>query len=196
SDRVKKPDISIDPKTVDWKRWLGSAKDQPFDPYRLAGGNWRWFWDFGGGIFTDLMVHFLDVAHWYLDVDHPATAVSIGDQFTSQGVWETPDTVQTLMRYPDKEAQIYFEGTFVSARNAAMAEFMGTEATLYIDRGRYEVIPERRSKLKPSELILGDGPRGADFYNKPDGELLHLTNWVDSIRTRKQPRCPAEIGRA
>jgi len=194
TDRVKKPNLSIDPKSVDWKRWLGSAKDQPFDPYRLAGGNWRWFWDFGGGIFTDLMVHFLDVAHWYLDVDHPATAVSIGDQFTSQGVWETPDTVQTLMRYPDKEAQIYFEGTFVSARNAAMAEFMGTEATLYIDRGRYEVIPERRSKLKPSELILGDGPRGADFYNKPDGELLHLTNWVDSIRTRKPPRCPAEAG--
>jgi len=194
TDRVKKPNLSIDPKSVDWKRWLGNAKDQPFDPYRLAGGNWRWFWDFGGGIFTDLMVHFLDVAHWYLDVDHPATAVSIGDQFTSQGVWETPDTVQTLMRYPDKEAQIYFEGTFVSARNAAMAEFMGTEATLYIDRGRYEVIPERRSKLKPSELILGDGPRGADFYNKPDGELLHLTNWVDSIRTRKPPRCPAEAG--
>ena len=194
TDRVKKPNLSIDPKSVDWKRWLGNAKDQPFDPYRLAGGNWRWFWDFGGGIFTDLMVHFLDVAHWYLDVDHPATAVSIGDQFTSQGVWETPDTVQTLMRYPDREAQIYFEGTFVSARNAAMAEFMGTEATLYIDRGRYEVIPERRSKLKASELILGDGPRGADFYNKPDGELLHLTNWVDSIRTRKQPRCPAEAG--
>lgn len=194
SDRVKKPNISIDPKSVDWKRWLGNAKDQPFDAYRLSGGSWRWFWDFGGGIFTDLMVHFLDVVHWYLDLDHPASAASIGDQFMSQGVWETPDTVQTLMRYPDQETQVYFEGTFVSARNAAMAEFMGTEATLYIDRGRYEVIPERRSKLKASELIIGDGPRGADFYAQPDGELLHLTNWIDSIRTRKKPLCPAEAG--
>ncbi|MCE9529343.1 MAG: Gfo/Idh/MocA family oxidoreductase [Planctomycetales bacterium] len=194
SDRVKKPNLTIDPKSVDWKRWLGNAPDQPFEPYRLSGGNWRWFWDFGGGIFTDLMVHFLDVAHWYLDLDHPASAVSIGDQFTSQGVWETPDTVQTLMRYPDQETQVYFEGTFVSARNAAMAEFMGTEATLYIDRGRYEIIPERRSKLKASDMIIGDGPRGADFYLQPDGELLHLTNWIDSIRTRKKPRCPAEAG--
>ncbi|MBC7854223.1 MAG: Gfo/Idh/MocA family oxidoreductase [Pirellulaceae bacterium] len=194
SDRVKNTKPSVDPKSVDWKRWLGNAPDQPFDAYRLSNGSWRWFWDFGGGIFTDLMVHFLDVVHWYLDLDHPSSAASIGDQFMSQGVWETPDTVQTLMRYPDQETQVYFEGTFVSARNAAMAEFMGTEATLYIDRGRYEVIPERRSKLKASELILGDGPRGADFYPQPDGELLHLTNWIDSIRTRNPPLCPAEAG--
>ena len=106
TDRVKKPSLNIDPKSVDWKRWLGNAKDQPFDEYRLAGGNWRWFWDFGGGIFTDLMVHFLDVVHWYLDLDHPASAASIGDQFKSKGIWETPDTVQTLMRYPDQETQV------------------------------------------------------------------------------------------
>ena len=50
-----------------------------------------------------------------------------------------------------------------------------------------ELHPERRSKLKPSELILGDGPRGADFYNQPDGELLHLSNWIECIRSRKRP---------
>ena len=75
-----------------------------------------------------------------------------------------------------------------------MAEFMGTEATLYLDRGRYEIIPERKSKLKASELVVGEGPRGADFYEQPDGELLHLANWVDCIRTRKTPNCPAETG--
>ena len=48
----------------------------------------------------------------------------------------TPDTVQTVMQYPAKEVQAYFEGTFVSARNGAMCEFMGSEATLYIDRLR------------------------------------------------------------
>ena len=190
--RAQKTVSNIDPKSVDWKRWLGAARQQPFDEYRLA--QWRWFWDFGGGIFTDLMVHFLDVVHWYLDLDHPASACSIGDHFMAKGVWETPDTVQTLMSYPDKQVQVYFEGTFVNARNAAMCEFMGSEATLYLDRGRYEVIPERRSKLKPSELVIGDGPRGADFYAQPDGELLHLSNWIDSVRSRKKPLCPAEAG--
>jgi len=190
--RSARPNLNIDPKTVDWKRFLGTAKDQPFDEYRFR--QWRWFWDFGGGIFTDLMVHWIDVVHWYLDLDHPATAASIGDHFQAKDLWETPDTVQTVMQYPDKEVQAYFEGTFVSARNGAMCEFMGSEATLYIDRGRYEIHPERRSKLKASELILGEGPRGADFYNQPDGELLHLANWIECIRSRKRPNCPAEAG--
>lgn len=190
--RSARPNLNIDPKTVDWKRFLGNAKDQPFDEYRFR--QWRWFWDFGGGIFTDLMVHWIDVVHWYLDLDHPATAASIGNHFQAKDLWETPDTVQTVMQYPKQELQAYFEGTFVNARNGAMCEFMGSEATLYIDRGRYEVHPERRSKLKPGEMVLGSGPRGADFYDQPDGELLHLSNWIECVRSRKRPNCPVEAG--
>jgi predicted dehydrogenase len=190
--RSARPNLNIDPKTVDWKQFLGTAKDQPFDEYRFR--QWRWFWDFGGGIFTDLMVHWIDVVHWYLGLDHPAVAASIGDHYQAAGLWETPDTVQTLLKYPQQGIQAYFEGTFVNARNGAMCELLGSEATLYIDRGRYEVHPERRSKLKSSEMILGSGPRGADFYDRPDGERLHLENWLKCIRTREKPACPAEVG--
>ena len=183
----------IDPKTVDWKRFLGTARDQPFDGYRFR--QWRWFWDFGGGIFTDLMVHWIDVVHWLLDLGHPASAASIGDFYSAKDVWETPDTVQTLLRYPDKQVQVYFEGTFSSNRYGSMVEFMGTEATLYVDRGRYEVIPDRgKKKPEPSSLVLGSGEKGLDFYDKPDGELLHLTNWVECVRSRKKPTAPAEAG--
>lgn len=190
--RHKANKLNIDPKGVDWKQFLGNAKDQPFDEYRFR--NWRWFWDFGGGILTDLMVHFIDVAHWFLDLDHPAVATTIGDNFNTKDLWETPDTIQTLLRYPEKELQVYFEGTFVNARNAAMLEFMGSNATLYLDRGRYEIHPERKSPLKYSEMVLGSGPRGADFYEQPDGETLHLANWIECIRSRKKPNCPAEAG--
>jgi predicted dehydrogenase len=184
----------MDPAGVDWKRFLGTAKDQPFDAYKFR--QWRWFWDFGGGIFTDLMVHWIDVVHWFLDLDHPATAASAGDFFSAKGVWDTPDTVQTLLRYPEKEVQVHFEGTFSSNRNGARVEFMGTEATLYCDRGRYEVIPDRgKTKPEASALVLGTGVKGLDFYDKPDGELLHLLNWVECIRDRsKKVACPAEAG--
>lgn len=192
SPRAQKTNLGIDPKSVDWKRFLGNAPDQPFDEYRFR--HWRWFWDFGGGIFTDLMVHFIDVVHMILDMDHPTIATSIGDHFMAAGLWETPDTVQTLLRYPEQQAQVYFEGTFVNARNAAMIEFMGENATLYLDRGRYEIHPERKKRIEYEELILGDGPRGADFYAQPDGEMLHLVNWVESIRSRKRPNAPAEAG--
>lgn len=209
SPRAQRPKDSIDPKSVDWKRFLGNAKEQPFDEYRMR--QWRWFWDFGGGIFTDLMVHWIDVVHWILDLDHPQVATSLGDWFMAPGLWETPDTVQTLLRYdrgaglqPAKTSagqvanlphvQAYFEGTFSNARNGSMVEFMGTEGTLYIDRGGYVITPDRNKKLKPSELILGEGPRGADFYNLPDGETLHLANWIECIRSRKKPNAPVEAG--
>jgi predicted dehydrogenase len=98
------------------------------------------------------------------------------------------------MRYPDRQVQVYFEGTFANARNAAMLEFMGTEATLYADRGRYEIHPELRSEGKYEEYVLGQGTRGRDFYDKPDGEVLHLTNFVDCVRSRRKPNAPAEAG--
>jgi predicted dehydrogenase len=192
--RAARPATRIDPKTVDWKVWLGAAApNEPFDDYKLR--QWRWFWPFGGGLFTDLMVHYIDVAHWYLDLDHAAEAVSIGDWFSARGLWETPDTVQTLLRFPDREVQIYFEGTFGNARNGAMLEFMGSQATLYLDRGRYEIHPERVAKgIQYSEWVLGKGPRGADFYDEPNGELLHLANWIECVRSRKQPAAPVEAG--
>jgi hypothetical protein len=85
-----------------------------------------------------------------------------------------------------------------------MMEFMGSEATLYADRGRFEVIPEHRrdSHNKNAALptapemswVLGTGPRGADFYDLPDGELLHLNNWLECVRSRKTPSAPVEAG--
>lgn len=188
---TQRPQYGIDPSTVDWKRFLGSAADRPFDEVTFR--DWRWTWEFGGGILTDLMVHYLDVAHWYCEVDHPSTAATIGDHVTTAGIWETPDTIQTLLHYPEKKLQIYFEGTFINARNAAMMEFMGTNATLYADRGRYEIHPEN-DRVQYSEWILGEGKRGADFYSTPNCGLLHMRNWIECIRSRQQPNAPAEAG--
>ena len=190
-DRFKRNIPPLDFKSVEWNKFLGNAPEQPFDEYRML--NWRWFWDFGGGIFTDLMVHWIDVAHWILNVDHPEQAVSIGQHINAEGLWETPDAVQTLLTYAGN-IQMHFEGMFSNARNGSRIEFQGTEASIHIDRGGYQVIPERKSKVPASEMILGSGPRGADFYDKPDGELIHLTNWIDCIRTRKQPTAPIEAG--
>lgn len=179
----------IDPTSVDWERFLGNAPSQPFDPFRFR--NWRWFWDFGGGILTDLMVHWIDAVYWLLDLPDPAVATTIGDTFGFDR-WETPDTIQTLLQFPDRELQVYFEGTFVNQRNKAMIEIMGTRGTMYLDRGRYEIYPEPESGLSPEDFSPGTRERGADF--DVDGETPHLQNWIDSVRTRKKPVNPAESG--
>jgi len=195
SERVRRGPQNVDQRRLDWRVFVGNARQQPFDEYRFR--NWRWFWDFGNGLLGDLMVHWIDVVHWVFDLEHPERATTIGDRYTSQGVWETPDTVQTLLVYnrPDhpRDLQVYFEGTFCNARNGAMAEFMGTRATLYMDRGRFEIHPER-GQGQAEEMVVGTGARGRDFYDRPDGELLHLTHWIDCIRSRQRPNTPAEAG--
>jgi predicted dehydrogenase len=191
-DRLRREPLNIDPKTVDWKAFLGNAPDQPFVEYRLR--NWRWFWDFGGGILTDLMVHFIDVAQWFFDADHPARATAMGGNYQSAGLWQTPDTVHCLLDYPNQNLQTYFEGTFFNARNRAMIEFMGTDGTLYVDRGRYEIYHERNTD-KHEEWCPGkEKRRGLDYYEEPNGELLHLVNWLECIRSREEPHCPVEAG--
>ncbi|MCA1685348.1 MAG: gfo/Idh/MocA family oxidoreductase, partial [Planctomycetia bacterium] len=128
-----------------------------------------------------------------LGIDHPLRAASLGDHFASRGVWQTPDTIQCLLSYPG-EVQMMFEGTFSNAHRGARIEFMGTDATLYLDRGAYLIHPERGIG-KEESMILGTDPRrGRDFYDKPDGELLHLANWVGCVRSRSRPNCPAEAG--
>jgi predicted dehydrogenase len=190
--RFRRSPMGVDPRQVAWKDFLGGAPDQPFDEFRFR--NWRWFWDFGGGLLTDLMVHWIDVAHWVLDLDHPIRGTTIGNHRASRGVWETPDTIQCLLEYPN-DVQAHFEGTFSNTTYRAMITFMGTEGTIYIDRGRYELTPEP-GKGKPEEWVLGTKPtyKGADFYDRPDGELLHLTNWIECIRSRQKPNAPAEAG--
>jgi len=192
SDRLRKTALNIDPKSVDWPAFLGHARKQEFDEYRFR--NWRWFWDFGGGLLTDLMVHWIDVVHWLLDLDHPQRAVTTGAYPLAKGIWETPDTIQTLLTYHD-DLLVHFEGTFSNNNLGAMVTFMGENGTLYIDRGRYEFTPQRGRGTAES-LVLSTEPKtkGADFYDKPDGELLHLTNWIECVGSRNKPTAPAEAG--
>lgn len=191
SDRIKKGEPATNASNVNWKAFLGNAADQPFDDYKMR--NWRWFWDFGGGIFTDLMVHWVDVAHWILNLESPLNAASLGTMVNAKGVWETPDMVQTILEYKDG-VQMFFEGGFSNARHGSRIEFMGTEGTIYVDRGRFEIIPDWNRKIKAEEMVLGTGRRGADFYEKPDGERVHLENWINAMRTRKDPSSPVEAG--
>ena len=188
----------IDPQTVDWAGFLGDAPEQPFDAERLA--NWRWYWDFGGGIFTDLMVHWADTARWFLGLGGATRAVSVGDFFTAAGQWETPDTVQTLLSFPVSDGgttapQLHFEGTFANHTDRAGTWFLGSEATLYVDRGRYELVPQRGRGVEPKSWVAQpDRPRGLDFYDAVDGAAAHLQNWIDCVRTRAEPACPVEEG--
>ena len=79
----------IDVSKLNWKKFLGSAPDQPFTPEKYVW--WRFFWDFGGGILTDLLTHWIDVIQWYMGQTAPKTATTTGAVYIMK--WQCPDTI-------------------------------------------------------------------------------------------------------
>lgn len=178
------PDVSMD--KLDWKRWLGSAPDQPFRPERFF--QWRHFWDFGGGCVTDLMTHWIDVAQWYMNVEAPLTAAALGRNYNIT-LWEAPDTVDVTLEFPKKFMAAYL-GTYVSRVDDGGLEFRGERGTLKVDRARLAFYRD------DAAYAAGTNTPEPEIYvrSSVDGTLTHLANWLDCVRSRKQPNAPIRVG--
>ena len=170
---------------LDWKRWLGAAPEHPFQPERFY--NWRHFWDYGGGCLTDLMTHWIDVVHWYMDVDAPLTAAATGRNYNIK-VWEAPDTVDATLEFPRNFLTAYL-GTYVSRVDDGGLEFRGDRGTLKVDRTRLAFY---RDDAAYASGTLAPEP---DIYvrSSGDGTLTHLQNWLDCIRSRKLPNAHIRV---
>ena len=175
----------VDLQKLDWKRWLGPAPDQPFKPERFF--QWRHFWDFGGGGITDLMTHWIDVVHWYMDVEAPLSAVTTGHKYNLD-LWETPDTVNTTLGFPNDFMAAYL-GTYISRVDDGGLEFRGSRGTLKIDRARLAFYRD------DAAWAAGTLTPEPDIYvrSSGDGTLTHLENWLSCIRSRKQPNAHIRV---
>jgi predicted dehydrogenase len=167
--------VSLD--KLDWKQWLGPAADRPFQPERFY--QWRHFWDYGGGGITDLMTHWIDVVHWYMDVEAPLSAAATGHNYNLKS-WETPDTVEVTLEFP-KDFMSAYLGTYVSRVDDGGLEFRGERGTLKIDRARLAFYRD------DAAWAPGTNAPEPDIYvrSSGDGTLTHLQNWLDCIRSRK-----------
>ena len=178
--------VSMD--KLDWKAWLGSAPDRPFEPARFY--QWRHFWDYGGGCITDLMTHWIDVVHLYMDVDAPTSAIATGRNYNLK-VWEAPDTVNATLEFPKNFIAAYL-GTYVSRVDDGGLEFRGDLGTLKIDRARLAFYRDDAAYApgthvpEPEIYIRSSG----------DGSISHMQNWLDCIRSRKTPNAPIRVGHA
>ena len=184
-NQVNKP---IDMADLDWKQWLGSAPDQPFDKDKFY--RWRWYWNFGGGAMTDLFTHWIDVVHWAMQSDQPKQAQMLGDKYVFEE-WDCPDTIQAAFRYPAgangsaKGFDVIYEGAMYASIDDGGLEFRGTDATLKLTRGGMSVYRENvHGKDNPvlAETSLGDGT------------ITHMQNFFECVKTRKEPNAPVEAG--
>jgi len=168
----------VDAQKLDWKRFLGSAPEQPFDALRFP--KWRWFWDFGGGHLTDLYSHFCDVIHWYMGQESPQMAQTMGGR-NALPAFECPDTINAAYEYPGFD--VVYNGSLVGSLEGGNIIFRGSSAMLKINRDGFAVYPER---VVPFEKTQYPEPEIA-MRSLGDGTVDHVKNFLDCMRSRKTP---------
>ena len=113
----------MNPKTVDWKMFLGTdfglAPDMPFNRAKYA--QWRCYWDFGGGMYTDLFVHQLTHLIPAMGVRFPRRVVGAGGLYLEYDGRDVPDVATVVADY-DEGCQRHDLGHDVQRRPASRSD--------------------------------------------------------------------------
>jgi predicted dehydrogenase len=173
------------PAGVDYDMWLGPAPQRPFNPNRFHF-NFRWYWDYAGGLMTDWGVHLLNIALWAMGPEAPRNVYCSGGKRVVEDNTETPDTQIAVYDFPSYtliwEHQM-LGGVGIGGRPHGLA-FSGSEGTLILDAGSWEIVPEpKRNSLQPVKNEAGPDPRPA-----------HVRNFLDCMKSREQPVENLEVG--
>jgi len=179
---------SAAPEGVDYNFWLGPATSRPFNKNRFHF-NFRWFWNYAGGLMTDWGVHIIDFGLYGMKVDAPVSVLASGGKFAyPDDASETPDTLQAIYEF-DGFTMMWEHATGINGgpygRDHGVG-FIGNNGTLVVDRGGWEVIPEKSGGKDKMETVPYQKGKGGDLE-------LHVQNFLDCMKTREKPNCDVAI---
>jgi predicted dehydrogenase len=190
------PDSAV-PKGVNYDMWQGPAKRHPFNENRFHF-NFRWFWDYAGGLMTDWGVHEIDIALHAMGAKAPISVMASGGKFAyPDDASETPDTLQTVFQY-DGFNMLWEHATGIDGGNYGKTEgiaFIGNNGTLVVHRGGWELIPETYTENKIKKTKVEPLPT---FTKKAEDDYLynHAENFINAIRNNDPSslKCGIETG--
>jgi predicted dehydrogenase len=176
------------PAGVDYDMWLGPAPKRPFNPSRFHF-NFRWFFDYAGGLMTDWGVHLINIALWAMGPEWPKSVISSGGKYQLKDNSETPDTQITVYDFPSYtliwEHQVQC-GLGPDRREHAVV-WTGSDATLILDQQGWELIAEPKKRSSVVEMrrrmSAGENVRAA-----------HARNFLDCVKSRQAPVENLDVG--
>ncbi len=175
------------PPGIDYDVWLGPAPKRPFNKNRFHY-TWRFFWDYGNTELGNQGVHMLDIAMWGIQALRGVDQCLPKHVSGSAGIYwlddakEVPDTQIMTYDYGDLalvwelrsfQSLLSLEGT------TAATAFYGTEGVLIVDGGGWKV------QVKRGEFARVEKASGGS----------HTRNFLECIKSRKQPNADVELGR-
>jgi predicted dehydrogenase len=187
---------------TDWRSWLLTKPDRPFDP-RLYF-EFRLYREFSSGIPDQWMSHGIDLVHWFMGDSFPRSVVAHGGVFAWHDGRENPDTFQALFEYPKGFLVSY--ATSFGNDAPSFSRYMGKKATLFNIGGegspRYRLIEEKGNhednsaidEQRASKDLLLPGETGTPPMSIDDMSREHMSDWFDCMRSRKPTHATVDDG--
>ncbi len=195
----EEPEMPI-PSNLNYDAWLGSTpyvyytekRVHPQNDYGRPG--WLRCEQFGAGMITGWGSHHVDCSHWAMDTEYTGPAEVWGKaEFPQKGLWNVHGIFQTEALYANGVKMI------ISNELPNGIKFEGTEGWIFVTRGNYRASasdPVQNTNSKaltasdPAIITSVIGENEIQLYRSEE----HHGNWLDCIKSRKQPIAPVEAG--
>jgi len=183
------------PKELDWDMWLGP---RPMRSYKdnIAQYKFRWWGAYSSQV-ANWGVHYCDAIRWVLNEEAPLSISAHGGRFAVNDDRTIPDTMEVIFELPSGVLLVFgqYEANGLSPLEYGEIELRGTLGNLYSgsEGGGYKIVPSPGGQFQPPKPRIEPEEKPSN-RGGPDLTALHIRNFLDCVKTRRQPHCDVETG--
>lgn len=174
---------------LDWEGWLGPAPKRPLDPLRFF--NWYYFWDYSGGLMVGQAAHVIDAIQWFMNSTYPSAVTCAAGRANLEGA-EVPETTCMCVEYPENYLAVFtcgYKAMRYPLTNDQLVQYNGSQARFDVGRESYALYLEDPKNLDPQPVAAKRQPGSFASATR-----AHIRNFLEAVRTRKDPSAPVEAG--
>jgi len=193
---------------TDWKRYIMNRPYEPFDARKYL--EFRLFWPYSSGLPGQWMSHQIDTVHWFSGLKHPRSVVANGGIYMWKDGRKNWDTINAAFDYgplddPSNGFQVTFASRMHNGEDHPTELYYSNGGILNLDTNKVSpkggltqkfadamgmkanLLPE--VSLSNTEAVVSSANTGGDVLTSN-----HVRNWMECVRSRKEPHAPVEAG--
>jgi predicted dehydrogenase len=208
--RWRRPELVplLKEEDTDWKRFLINRPAVPFDARKYL--EYRLFWPYSSGLPGQWMSHQIDTVHWFTGLQHPRSVVANGGIYMWKDGRKNWDTITAVFDYgpmddPSSGFQVTFQSRMDNGDDVATEIYYSNGGELNLNTNKitpaggltqhFADAMHMKANLLPTmelsnaEKVITSANTGGDSLTSG-----HIRNWLECVRSRKQPHAPVEAG--
>ena len=191
---------------TDWKRFLCNRPHEPWDPRKYL--EYRLFWPYSSGIPGQWMSHQIDTVHWFTGLSHPRSVAANGGIYLWKDGRRNYDTLTAVMDYgpegSDEGFQVQYTSRFTNSAGGVKELYFSNGGTLNLDTNEVTSIGGMKQK---DAAAMGMEANLLETFKLPSIKVetaantggdpmtsLHMRNWMECVRSRKETNAPVLAG--